>query len=115
MKKNTKSGYCQVDSPHFSRRARTVTGPMAKANGVAAETVDKVYPAGWTDGRKGQKEDECDRSGHDKNGDRVRGGRGRHCREKRRFPREGTRGCGEVTELELSDRNDAKALATVRG
>ena len=24
----------------------------------------------------------------------------------------GTRGCGEVTELELSDRNDAKALAT---
>lgn len=32
--------------------------------------------------------------------------------EKRRFPQEGTRGCGEVTELELSDRNDAKALAT---
>lgn len=28
------------------------------------------------------------------------------------FRRRGTRGCGEVTELELSDRNDAKALAT---
>lgn len=27
------------------------------------------------------------------------------------FRGRGTRGCGEVTELELSDRNDAKALA----
>jgi hypothetical protein len=70
------------------------------------------------DGRKGQKEDERDKQlGHDKNGDRVRGGWGwayaipLRDGKKRRFPREGTRGCGEVTELELSDRNDAKALA----
>ena len=30
--------------------------------------------------------------------------------EERGFPREGTRGCGEVIELELSDRNDGGVL-----
>jgi hypothetical protein len=57
--------------------------------------------------------------GHDKNGDRVRGGRGWAYAiaalgdgKTGDFRGRGTRGCGEVTELELSDRNDAKALAT---
>ena len=59
------------------------------------------------DGRKGQKEDKRD----DKENERVRGIALRDGK-KRRFPQGGTRGCGEVTELKLSDRNDAKALAT---
>jgi hypothetical protein len=46
------------------------------------------------------------------NGDRVRGGRGWRMVGKTEISAGGTRGCGEVTELELSDRNDAKALAT---
>lgn len=37
---------------------------------------------------------------------------GLHMGKKTEISARGTRGCGEVTELELSDRNDAKALTT---
>lgn len=58
-------------------------------------------PAGW------QKE----KSSHD----RVpRKGTGSEAGIRRGFPREGTRGCGEVIELELSDRNDG-GVVYVRG